>query len=134
MGASIAAVSMGASVIEKHFTLSREDGGVDAAFSANPTELKQLVHETGVARRSIGRVQFEPAPEEIKSLPFRRSLYITEDMKKGEVFTPHNLRAIRPGLGLPPKHIETVLGKRISRDAARGTALTWDHLLPEKPA
>ena len=128
LGASLAAVAMGACVIEKHFTLSREDGGVDSPFSANPAELKQLVEEAATARRSIGRVQFDPAPEEIKSLLFRRSLYITEDMKKGDAFTSKNLRSIRPGLGLPPKHIDEFLGKRITRDATRGTALTWEHL------
>jgi pseudaminic acid synthase len=128
IGASIAAVSMGASVIEKHLTLSRDDGGVDAAFSATPAELRQLVQETAVARRSIGQVQLEPAPEEKKSLPFRRSLYVTQDMVAGDVFTSENLRAIRPGLGLPPKHIDAFLGKKIARDAARGTALRWDHL------
>lgn len=128
LGASIAAVSLGASVIEKHFTLSRDDGGVDSAFSANPAELKQLIEESAAARTAIGTVQFDPAPEEVKSLPFRRSLYITQDMKAGDVFTPKNLRAIRPGLGLPPKHIDEFLGKEISRDAARGTALAWDHL------
>jgi pseudaminic acid synthase len=128
VGASLAAVAVGASVIEKHFTLSRADGGVDAAFSAEPSELKQLVNEAAVTRRSVGAVQFAPAAAEIKSLPFRRSLYITEDMREGDVFTPSNLRAIRPGLGLPPKHIDTFMGKRISRPARRGTALTWDHL------
>lgn len=131
LGAAIAAVSVGASVIEKHFTISREDGGVDAAFSATPAELAQLVQETASARRAVGRVQLEPAPEEVKSLPFRRSLYVTEDMRAGDVFTEKNVRAIRPGLGLPPKHIAEFLGNRISRDAARGTALTWDLLAPD---
>lgn len=133
LGAAIAAVAMGASVIEKHFTLSRDDGGVDAAFSATPAELAQLVTETAIARRALGHVQLDPTPEEAKSLPFRRSLYVTEDMKAGDVFAPRNLRAIRPGLGLAPKHIDAFIGKKISRDAPRGTALTWDHLVPDRP-
>lgn len=133
LGAAIAAVAMGASVIEKHLTLSREDGGVDAAFSATPTELAQLVEETARARQAIGEVQFEPSPEEAKSIPYRRSLYIIEDMKAGDLFTPRNLRAIRPGLGLAPKHVDAFIGRMISSDAPRGTALTWDHLLPDGP-
>ncbi|MDP9202129.1 MAG: pseudaminic acid synthase [Gemmatimonadota bacterium] len=128
IGASIAAVCMGASVIEKHFTTSREDGGVDAAFSATPVELGQLIKESKAAREAIGVVQFAPTEEEQKSLPFRRSLYITADMKAGEAFSSDNLRSIRPGLGLPPKFIEVFMGKRIARNAKKGTALTWDHL------
>lgn len=128
LGAAIAAVAMGACVIEKHLTLSRDDGGVDAAFSATPAELAQLVRETTVARRAIGSVQFDPHPLEARSLPFRRSLYITEDMRAGDVFSSRNLRAIRPGLGLPPKHVDAFIGQRISRDAPRGTPLSWDHL------
>lgn len=132
LGASLAAVSMGASVIEKHFTISRADGGVDAAFSAEPAELKQLVEESAAARAAIGEVQLKPAPEEIKSLPFRRSLYITRDMKAGEKFSSENLRAIRPGLGLPPKHIDEFIGRQIASDAMRGTPLAWAHLSGSK--
>lgn len=132
VGAAIAAVALGASVIEKHVTLSRDSGGVDAAFSATPAELAQLVREAAAARRAIGHVQTGPDPAEVPSLRYRRSLYITEDMKAGEIFTPANLRAIRPGLGLAPKNIDAFMGKRISRDATRGTALTWEHLGPER--
>lgn len=128
IGASVAAVALGASVIEKHVTLSRADGGVDAAFSLEPAELKLLVEGVRAARRAVGHVQFDPAPGELKSRTFRRSLYIVEDMKRGDVFTEKNLRSIRPGLGLPPKYVDVFLGKRIARDAARGTALSWEHL------
>ena len=128
IGASLAAVAMGASVIEKHFTSTRAEGGVDAAFSAEPAELKQLVAESAATRRALGQVQLEPAPEEVKSRPFRRSLYITQDMVTGEIFSAGNLRAIRPGLGLPPKYLEEFLGKPIAMAAKRGTPLTRAHV------
>lgn len=131
IGAAIAAVAMGASVIEKHFTTSREEGGVDATFSATPEELAQLVRETKAARAAIGSVQFAPTESERKSLPFRRSLYITEDMKAGDSFSPTNLRSIRPGLGLSPKFIDMFMGKRIARSAGKGTPLSWEHLTQE---
>ena len=128
IGASVAAVALGASVIEKHVTLSRADGGVDVAFSLEPAELKQLVEEVRRARRAVGRIQFDPTASELQSRALRRSLYIVEDMKAGDVFTARNVRSIRPGLGIPPKYIDVVLGKRIARDARRGTALSWEHL------
>lgn len=128
IGAAVAAVALGASVIEKHVTLARADGGVDSAFSLEPDELKRLVDGVRIARRAVGRVQFDPTAGELKSRQFRRSLYIVEDMKRGEMFTEKNVRSIRPGLGLPPKNIDAVLGKRIAQDAVRGTALTWAHL------
>jgi N-acetylneuraminate synthase len=126
IGVAVASVALGASVIEKHFTLRRADGGVDSAFSAEPEEMRQLVAETERAWRALGQVAYGPTPAEAASLQFRRSLYVVKDLKHGEVLTPENVRAIRPGLGLAPKHYEQVLGRRVNRDVARGTALTWD--------
>ncbi|HWP94749.1 MAG TPA: pseudaminic acid synthase [Gammaproteobacteria bacterium] len=126
IGAALAATALGARVIEKHFTLRRADGGVDAAFSLEPVELRQLVEESRRAWEAVGRVHFGPTDGERASLVFRRSLYITEDLKCGDVLTPANLRAIRPGLGLPPKHLDALLGKRVNRDVARGTPMSWD--------
>lgn len=126
LGASIAAVAHGATVIEKHFTLSRADGGVDSAFSLEPDEMKQLVIETERAWQSLGSVTYGPSEAEKPSLKFRRSLYITEDMKAGDVLTPDNLRIVRPGMGLPPKYYEVLLGKKIKFSVKKGIPLTWD--------
>lgn len=128
IGAAVASVALGATVIEKHFTLQRADGGVDSAFSLEPQELRQLVEESERARQAVGTVRYGRTAAEEKSLVFRRSLYIAADMKAGEVLTPANLRAIRPGLGLPPKHLEMLLGKRVNRDVVRGTPMSWDLL------
>ncbi|MEC5162234.1 pseudaminic acid synthase [Janthinobacterium sp. CG_23.3] len=128
IGVSVASVALGASVIEKHFTLSRADGGVDSAFSMEPGEMAQLVLETERAWRALGAVSYGVTDAERKSLQFRRSLYICRDMKAGEVLSEHNLRAIRPGQGLPTKYQEVVLGKTVKQDVARGTALTWQLL------
>jgi pseudaminic acid synthase len=126
VGASVAAVALGASVIEKHFTLRRADGGVDSAFSLEPDEMKALVVETERAWAAMGQVTYGPTEAEKKSLVFRRSLYVVEDMKAGELLTPENLRAIRPGHGLAPKMLETVLGKSVKTAVARGTPLSWE--------
>lgn len=126
VGAAVAAVALGATVIEKHFTLSRADGGVDATFSLEPTEMAALVIETERAWQSVGRVQYGPIEEERKSLVFRRSLYVVADMKAGDVLGPQNVRSIRPGFGLPPKYIDAVMGKRVRVGVARGTPLSWD--------
>lgn len=128
VGVSVASVALGATIIEKHFTLNRADGGVDSTFSMEPAEMAQLVVETERAWRALGRVSYGATEAEKKSVVFRRSLYVVQDMKAGEVLTRENLRAIRPGLGLPTKFIEQLLGKRIARDAKRGTAVTWDLL------
>lgn len=128
IGVTVASVALGASVIEKHFTLSRADGGVDSAFSMEPAEMTQLVTETERAWQALGRVSYGPTEKEAKSLVFRRSLYVTMDVKKGERFVPQNLRAIRPGYGLPPKYIDQFMGKRASKDIRRGSALAWDML------
>lgn len=126
IGAAIASVALGATVIEKHITLSRAEGGVDAAFSLEPQELKQLVSEVNIAWNALGSVVLGPSPEERSSLQFRRTLYVTEDMQAGEAFTSKNVRAIRPGLGLPPKYIEAVLGQTAAQPIRRGTALQWE--------
>jgi pseudaminic acid synthase len=126
IGAAVAAVAVGATVIEKHFTLRRADGGVDSAFSMEPEEMRSLVVETERAWLALGKVRFGPTQDEVGSMVFRRSLYVVADMKSGDVLTRDNLRAIRPGKGLAPKYYEQVLGKRVNRPVARGTALTWD--------
>ncbi len=128
MGAAVASVALGAVAIEKHITLSRSEGGVDADFSLEPAELRQMVDEMHRAWQAIGGVAYGPLAQERGSLIFRRSLYIVKDMAPGEVLTPDNLRAIRPGYGLPPKHLEMLIGKRVSRAVERGTPMSWDLL------
>ncbi|MCE7995974.1 MAG: pseudaminic acid synthase [Roseivirga sp.] len=126
VGVSVASIALGARVIEKHFTLDRSEGGVDAAFSMEPAEFKSLVDETERAFQGLGKVTYGILEKEKKSLTFKRSIYVVEDMKAGEVLTEENTRIIRPGLGLAPKYFDTVLGKRVNRDVKRGTALTFD--------
>jgi N-acetylneuraminate synthase len=125
VGVSVASVALGATVIEKHFTLRRADGGVDSAFSMEPAEMAQLVAETERAWQALGQVAYGPTEAEKKSLQFRRSLYIVKDLKAGEILTMANVRAIRPGLGLPPKYLEQVLGRYLKEDVRRGTPLAW---------
>jgi len=125
VGVSVASVALGASVIEKHFTLNRADGGVDSAFSLEPAEMAALVTESERAWQALGKIVYGPTSAEFKSLQYRRSLYVVRNLKAGEPLTRDNVRAIRPGLGLPPKYLEIVLGRRVTRDVARGTALTW---------
>lgn len=127
-GVAVASVALGAVLIEKHFTLRRADGGVDSTFSLEPDEFRTLRIETERAWQSIGRVTYGGTQAEAKSRVFRRTLYIARDMKAGEVLTRENLRIVRPGFGLPPKYFDTLLGKRINRDAATGTPLTWELL------
>jgi N-acetylneuraminate synthase len=128
LGVAVASVALGAAVIEKHFTLRRADGGVDSAFSMEPDEMAQLVAETERAWQALGHVTYGPTEEEKKSIHFRRSLYVVKDLKAGDVLTRENVRAIRPGLGLPPKHLAQVLGRRVKQDVRRGTALRWELL------
>lgn len=123
---SVASVALGATVIEKHFTLSRADGGVDSAFSMEPDELTDLVEATERAWQALGAVSYGPTEAEKKSLQYRRSLYVIKDVPAGQVLTRDNVRAIRPGLGLPTKYLDVVLGKRVAVNVARGTALTWN--------
>lgn len=129
VGVSVAAVAMGATIIEKHFTLDRADGGVDSSFSLEPAELASLVIETERAWQAMGRVQYGATQAEQKSLVFRRSLYVVKDIAAGEMLTAQNVRAIRPGLGLAPKHIDAVLGRTARQAIRRGTALSWDAVL-----
>ncbi len=128
VGAAVASVVMGATVIEKHFTLRRADGGVDSSFSLEPEEMHSLVIETERAWQSLGAVSYGPSAAEKPSLQYRRSLYVTQDIKAGEAFSVSNVRAIRPGLGLPTKHLETFLGRTTSCDIKKGTPLKWDLL------
>jgi pseudaminic acid synthase len=123
---AIASVALGVTVIEKHFTLSRSDGGVDSAFSMEPAELKDLVESTERVRRSLGQPMFGPTEAEKKSLRFRRSLYVVEDIAAGQIITETNVRAIRPGFGLPPKYLAQLIGTRVEKAATRGTPVTWD--------
>lgn len=125
-GVSVASVALGAPLIEKHFTLARADGGVDSAFSMEPSEFLALRVECDRAWQAIGGIAFGGTPAEEGSRTFRRSLYIAKDMKAGDVLTPENLRAIRPGFGLPPKYLTQLLGQRVARDVARGTAASWN--------
>lgn len=127
IGAAVASVALGAVLVEKHFTLSRNEGGVDAAFSLEPGELAALVTELERSWRALGGVTYGPCASERRSLQFRRSLYVVEDIAQGEVFTERHVRAIRPGLGLPPKFLRSVLGKRARRAVKRGTPLSADH-------
>jgi pseudaminic acid synthase len=125
VGVSVASVALGAAVIEKHFTLSRADGGVDSAFSMEPTEMAQLVVEAERAWLALGQVSYGATEKEKKSQVFRRSLYVVMDLKAGEALTRENVRAIRPGLGLPTKYLDTLLGRRVNRDVKKGTPVEW---------
>lgn len=127
IGVSVASVALGASVIEKHFTLDRSEGGVDSAFSMEPHEMAQLVVDSERAWRSLGQVSYGPTEAERNSLQYRRTLYVVKDMKAGDSFSSENLRTIRPGLGLPSKYLENVLGRVAKLDIQRGTALSWEH-------
>lgn len=126
IGAAVASVALGATFIEKHFTLSRAEGGVDAAFSLEPDELAALVVETERAWQALGTVSYGLTEKERSSMQFRRSLYIVADMAEGEEFSPANLRAIRPGFGLAPKYYDQLLGKRVTRPVKRGTPAGWE--------
>jgi pseudaminic acid synthase len=126
IGTAVASVALGAVVIEKHFTINRAEGGVDSAFSMEPNEFKALVEETERAFLSLGEVSYGILPDELKSLTFKRSIYVVNDMKEGDVFTNENIRIIRPGLGVSPKYFDMFLGKKINRSVQKGTALTFD--------
>ena len=128
VGVSVASVALGATVIEKHFTLNRADGGVDSLFSMEPSEMAQLVQETERAWQAMGQISYGATEAEKKSLVFRRSLYIVKDLKAGDVLTSDNIRAIRPGFGLATKYLDVVLGKSVNKDIKRGTAISWDLL------
>jgi N-acetylneuraminate synthase len=127
-GVSVAATALGATVIEKHFTLRRADGGVDSAFSMEPLELQQLRDETERAAQALGAISYGPTASEMKSLVFRRSLYVARDLDAGAVLDATNVRCVRPGYGLAPKYIDHVLGRRVSRAVPAGAPLSWDVL------
>ena len=129
VGVSIAAVALGAMVIEKHFTIDRGEGGVDSAFSMEPHEMLSLVSEANIAYKSLGKVHYGISAKERSSLVFRRSLYIVEDIKAGEVLSPQNMRAIRPGFGLPAKYYDILLGKKVAQDTKKGPPLAWNILM-----
>lgn len=126
LGVAVASVALGATIIEKHFTLSRADGGVDSAFSMEPAEMRQLVKETERAWQALGRVAYGATEKEKASLQYRRSLYIVEDLKAGDTLTRDNLKAIRPGFGLPTKYLNILIGKRLNQDVSKGTPASWD--------
>ena len=125
LGVSIASVAIGATVIERHFTLSRSDGGVDAAFSIEPNEMKSLVCETKSAWQALGHIRYGPTEKEEKSLKFRRSLYIVKDINAGDKLTKSNMRSLRPGFGLHPRFYDVVLGKKVNKSVKAGTAINW---------
>ena len=127
---SVAAVALGASLIEKHLTLSRADGGPDAAFSMEPQEFRSLVEAVRSAEVSLGHVQYGPTEHERRTLPFRRSLFVVRNVKKGEMFTEDNVRSIRPADGLHPKHLPEVVGRRAACDIEQGTPVTWGLMVP----
>jgi len=128
IGAAVASVALGATVIEKHFTLSRADGGVDSTFSMEPAEMAQLVVESERAWQALGKITYGATQAETKSRIFRRSLYVTQDMSPGDRFTPNNLRCIRPDLGLPPKYYDVLLEQQVGRSVKAGTPVSWDLL------
>lgn len=125
IGVSVASIALGATVIEKHFTLARADGGVDSTFSMEPSEMEAVVVETERAWQALGTISYGPTAAEVKSLKYRRSLYITEDLQAGDQLSAENLRAIRPGGGLPPKYFDVLLGARVTHAVKRGTPVSW---------
>lgn len=129
IGVAVASVGIGATVIEKHFTLNRADGGVDAAFSMEPHEMRSLVEETERAWQSLGKIVYGPTEKERASLKFRRSIYVAEDIRKGDIITTENVRIVRPGNGLEPKYLDLLLGKTIKQDVIKGTPLSWELVL-----
>ena len=126
IGVAVAAVAFGATIIEKHFTLRRADGGVDSAFSLEPDEMRSMVAETRRAWQALGSVSYGPTDAEKPSMKFRRSLYVVKDMKAGDALTRENLRMVRPGYGLSPKFFDVLLGKKVKKDIPKGTPVSWD--------
>jgi N-acetylneuraminate synthase len=125
IAAPVTAVALGASLIEKHFTLSRGEPGPDSAFSLEPDEFREMVTAIRTAERALGSVSYGPTAAEVSSLLFRRSLFVVNDVRAGEPLTAENVRSIRPGHGLSPKHLPAVLGRRAACDIERGTPLAW---------
>jgi pseudaminic acid synthase len=128
IGVAVGAVALGATIIEKHFTLKRSDGGIDSAFSIEPEEMKSLVSETKSAWEALGKINYGLTEKEQASKVFRRSIYASKDIKTGEILTKDNIKIIRPGFGLPPKYYNILMGKQVNRDIKRGTPLDWNLL------
>ncbi|MEF2243927.1 pseudaminic acid synthase [Paenibacillus sp. IITD108] len=126
IGVAVAAIAQGAVVVEKHFTLRRSDGGVDSAFSMEPEEFALLTHESLQAWQALGAIKYGATEAETASLKHRRSLYFARDAAQGEIISREHLKAIRPGLGLPTKYLDHVIGKRASKSIRKGEAVTWD--------
>jgi sialic acid synthase SpsE len=126
---AVAAVALGAAVIEKHFTLSRVDGGPDGAFSMEPDEFRQMVQDIRTAEKALGHVSYSLTEKEKSSIVFRRSLFVAEDIQAGESLTEKNVRSIRPGHGLHTRHLEHVLGRRAIKNIAKGTPVDWNLIL-----
>ncbi|NER37084.1 MAG: pseudaminic acid synthase [Oscillatoria sp. SIO1A7] len=126
IGVAVASVALGTTVIEKHFTLCRRDGGVDAAFSMEPEEMRQLAIESERGWQALGEIHYGPTDAEKGSLAFRRSLYVVRDMQAGEIFTEENVRSIRPASGLPPKYLQDILGRRAALYIKKGTPMAWN--------
>jgi pseudaminic acid synthase len=122
----VAAVALGACIIEKHLTLSRSEPGPDSAFSLEPHEFKAIVDAVRTTEKALGGIQFGCSPKEASSRAFRRSLFVVQDVKRGDLFTAENVRSIRPGNGLHTRHLPEVLGRHASQDVERGTPLSWD--------
>ncbi|MCD6163595.1 MAG: pseudaminic acid synthase [candidate division Zixibacteria bacterium] len=126
IGVSVASVALGATAIEKHFTLNRSDGGVDSAFSLEPDEMKSLVEETMHGWQALGKISYSLTEKEKRSLQFKRSLYVAEDMKAGDIFTEKNMRLVRPGYGLPPKYYDIIAGKKVNCNIKKGSPIQWE--------
>ena len=126
IGVSTAAVALGARVIEKHFTISRAEGGVDSAFSMEPHEFKMLVESTEQAFLALGEIQMNVQEAEKDSLNYKRSLYVSEDIKEGGLFSEKNIRSVRPALGLHTKYFDVIIGKKAKKNIKKGTPLNWD--------
>jgi sialic acid synthase SpsE len=122
----VAAVALGASIIEKHLTLARADGGPDSGFSLEPEEFRAMVHAVRTAERALGRATYGPSGQEVSCLRGRRSLFVVRDVRAGEALTADDVRSIRPGDGLHPRHLDEVIGRRAARDIRRGTPLAWE--------
>ena len=126
IASSVAAVALGAAIVEKHLTISRATGGPDALFSLEPHEFRELVQGIRVAEQALGRVNYEPSEGEMKSRRYRRSLFVVKNVKAGELLTGDTVRSIRPGDGLHPRHLPEVIGRPVTRNTPRGTPLSWE--------
>jgi pseudaminic acid synthase len=126
IGVAVASVALGASVIEKHFTISRADGGVDSAFSMEPNEMRMLVEESEKAYKALGKIQLEIQESEIKNLVYKRSIYANDDINENELFTSKNIKIIRPSLGLEPKYYDEIINKKAKIFIKKGTPIQWE--------